>query len=188
MPKKKTDGCPQTVAGVPFETFANRLVRFEAGGEERFGHVCSRPAEEVRLCAARGLLLISDEIFPTCHRLPPAQVMVVKELPWDAQNPLIRHRERLLSAAQEASSKVKGFGPGKMFSIPVGDGLAWYVVTKVTAKTAAVAWRGFHCDNWRDLTLDHGGAFPRGVIEQHVRRYEGLERIFGSRKRKDRIK
>jgi hypothetical protein len=154
MAKTKTDACSQTVAGVPFETLANRLVRFEVSGEEYFGHVCSQPAEEVRLCAARGLLLISDEIFPTYHRLPPTQMTVVKELPWDAQNPLIRHRERLLSAAQEASNKVKGFGPGKIFSIPAGDGLAWYVVTKVTAKTATVQWRGFHCDNWRDLTLD----------------------------------
>jgi hypothetical protein len=179
MAKTKTDACPQTVAGVPFETFANQIVRFEVSGEEHFGQVCTWPIEDVRQYAAKGLLLIADEIFPTSCGLSPDQVVVVKELPWDAQNPLLRHRERLLSAAQEASNKVKDFGLGKIFSIPAGDGFAWYVVTKVTAKMATVEWRGFHCDHWRDLTLDYGGVFPRSVIERHVRRCEGLRRIFG---------
>ncbi len=180
MARKKPDDCPQSVAGVPFGTFARRIVRFETDGEERFGCVCSLPAEEVRKCAARGLLLIADEVFPGYHRLSPGQVTVVKELPWDADDPLNRHRKKLLTAAQKASKKVEGFGPGKLFNIPVGDGRAWYVVTKATAKTAMVEWRGYHWDNWRDPVLDWGGAFPRAVIERLVRRYEGLQRIFGA--------
>ena len=179
MAKKESGVLPKTVAGIPFETLARQTVRFEVSGGEHFGQVCTWPVEDVRQYAAKGLLLIADEIFPTSYRLSPAQVVVVKELPWDAQNPLLRHRERLLSAAQEESNKVKDFGPGKIFSIPAGDGFAWYVVTKVTAKTATVEWRGFHCDNWRDITLDCGGTFPRSVIERHVRRCEGLRRIFG---------
>lgn len=182
MARKRPDVGPRNETGVPFKELARQTVRFQMGGEERFGHVCAMPAEEVRKCATRGLLLISDEVFPRCHRLPPDRVQVVKELPWDAENPLNRHRKKLLTAAQEASNKVEGFGPGKLFNIPVGDGVAWYVVTKVTAKTAKVEWRGYHCDHWRDPVLDWGGVFPRPVIERLVRRQDGFQRLFGAGK------
>ena len=59
--------------------------------------------------------------------------------------------------------------PGKLFSVGVGDGCAFYVVTRVTKKTATVEWRGYHMDRWYDQVLGGGGTFPIDCIEPLVR-------------------
>ncbi len=183
MAKKKPDTLPESVAGVTFKTLARQIVLFQVKGEERFGRVCTEPVKTVCKCAARGLLLVSDEIYPVCHELSPDQVKVVRELPWNAENPLNLHRHSALKAAMKASDRVNGFGPGRLFNVACGDGAAWYVVTKVTPRTVAVAWRGYHCDHWRDPVLDWGGVFPRPVIERLVGCHEDLRRIFGDRQK-----
>jgi len=175
------------VGGIPLEQFVtNGDVRFTWKDEERYGQVETFPSKEVKEAAGQGELLVNDIVLPVCYRMRPRDVTVVK-CTWDEKDPIQKLRERAFQAARALAKSTLQFGTGKMFSLPVADGLAWYVVTKVTARTATVEWRGFQADEWKDATLGCRGTFPRPVIEQHVRRYEGLERIFGPRKRRHRV-
>ena len=82
--------------------------------------------------------------------------------------------------AVKKSDKVgEGLVKNKLFSVPVADGRAWYVVTKVNKNNCNIEWRGFHCDNYRDGTLQWGGSFPHHCIEHHIKCQEGLAKIFG---------
>lgn len=48
---------------------------------------------------------------------------------------------------------------GHTFSVGVGDGYAYYVVTKVAKVNCTVEWRGFCPDNYRDGFFGFGGTF-----------------------------
>jgi hypothetical protein len=63
--------------------------------------------------------------------------------------------------------------------VPVGDGYAFYLVTKVNPRTCDVEWRGFSPDRWTDQVLGYGGRFPRERIEPLVARESALDGIFG---------
>jgi hypothetical protein len=71
------------------------------------------------------------------------------------------------------------FGVGSMLSLGVGDGQAWYVVTKVNKKTCQIEWRGFGYDRYVDQFLGYGGRFDVDRIKPLVQRRLALESIFG---------
>ncbi len=85
-------------------------------------------------------------------------------------------------AAQEKSDKLGNrFVKGKLFSVGVGDGSAYYEVVKVNPKTCVVEWRGFCPDRYVDQVLGYGGTrMPRENIERMVVRQETYNSIFGS--------
>ena len=175
------------VDGIPLEQFvSNGDVRFTWKGEERYGEVQTFPSEEVKKAARHGELLVNDAVLPVCYRIRPRDVTVVKRT-WDEKDPVQKFRERAFQSARRVAKRIRQFGAGKLFNLPVADGLAWYVLTKVTARTATVQWRGFQGDGWKDITLGYRGIFPRPIIEAHVRRYEGFERLFGRRKTRNRV-
>jgi len=66
----------------------------------------------------------------------------------------------------------------KMFTVPVADGSAYYVVTKVNKKSVDIEWRGFCPDQWHDGTLGWGGNFPMHCIEQHCNWADARKRMF----------
>jgi hypothetical protein len=78
----------------------------------------------------------------------------------------------------QAREACKSLGPGikvgKLFSIPVADGYATYVVTKLNKKTADIEWRGYCPDRYRCRVFGYGGRFDRGMIEQQVKFGEPL--------------
>jgi hypothetical protein len=73
-------------------------------------------------------------------------------------------RNERTKAIEFSQSLPDGLSVGKMFIVGIGDGHAWYIVTKVTKKTATVEWRGFSPDRYRDSILGLGGAFPKDAI------------------------
>ena len=75
----------------------------------------------------------------------------------------------------------EGIHKGKMFSVGVADGCAFYVITKVNKKSVRIEWRGFHPDNWVDQTLGYGGSFPTHCIENHVKYADGMKKLFGKK-------
>jgi hypothetical protein len=77
-----------------------------------------------------------------------------------------------------AESLPEGLHAGKMFRLPVGDGYAFYVVTKVNRKTVDIEWRGFSSDRWVDFRFGAGGREKREIIEALVRREDGMRRLF----------
>lgn len=81
-------------------------------------------------------------------------------------------------AAEALSKTIKGCKPGKLFFMPVADGCAFYVVTKVTKTRCTVAWRGFQGDRWVDRILGAGGTFPLGIIAPLIGREEAMQKLF----------
>ena len=81
------------------------------------------------------MLLVHDAVLPVCYRIRPRDVTVVKRSILDEKEPVRQFRERVFQAARRVAERKQRFGAGKLFSLPVADGLAWYVVTKVTPKS-----------------------------------------------------
>jgi len=79
--------------------------------------------------------------------------------------------------AQEISKNATGL-VGKMFSVGVADGCAYYVVVKENKKSLKIEWRGFQGDRYTDAMMQWGGTFPKDRIEQLIRRQEGLAALF----------
>lgn len=71
------------------------------------------------------------------------------------------------------------FGVGSLISVGVGDGQAWYEVTKVNKKTCDIEWRGFGYDRYYDQFLGGGGRFDIDRVKPLVDRRIALESIFG---------
>lgn len=74
-------------------------------------------------------------------------------------------RKKAEKTSEECGRQLK---PGKMFFTPVGDGTAYYVVTKVGPKTCTVEWRGFSGDRWVDHFFGHGGNFRNSDIKRYL--------------------
>lgn len=89
-----------------------------------------------------------------------------------------QHLVAMQMAAQTKSDTLPdGCVKGKLFRVDVADGYAWYVVTRVSKKTAHIEWRGYSPDNYMDLTLGYGGKFDREIIERHIARTEGWRKL-----------
>ena len=81
-------------------------------------------------------------------------------------------------AADLSRSLPAGVHVGKMFRVPVGDGYAYYVVTKVNKKTVDIEWRGYSPDRWVDFRFGAGGREDREMIESFIHREDGVRRLF----------
>lgn len=122
--------------------------------------------------SAEGLVRVDDLIEGVYHEVPEADLVDVPR-----GTPETRYRdeadlwvEAQLAEAEARSDAIDGLGVGKMFTVGVADGCAFYVVTKVNKKTVDVEWRGYHPDRWTDQMMGFGGRFPRENIE----RFTGL--------------
>jgi len=82
-----------------------------------------------------------------------------------------------LIKAQEQSKNAIGL-VGKMFSVGVADGHAYYVVVKENKKTVKIEWRGFCIDRYTDQILGFGGLFPKDRIEDIIQGQENMTALF----------
>lgn len=67
--------------------------------------------------------------------------------------------------AQAEDAALKSFGVKALICYPMGDGLAFYVVTRCTKRAVRLAWRGFSGDRWRHPAAVTGRMVPRQAIE-----------------------
>lgn len=87
---------------------------------------------------------------------------------------------------QDAAKNIP-FGPGKVFSIVVGDCHVWYEVVDSDDKTATVGilWPEDEADDdiidCVDAFIGSGGTFDRGRIEALTSRQDKISSIFGSK-------
>lgn len=163
-----------------FEDFRPYRVKVEIPDGTFYGHVDTLP--RARAYFNRGDCVVQHAIIPKSYVIP---ISCITEIPYSRDpigNPdeYDRHvRDEYERANTLSNSLGDSFAPGRLFSIGVADGQAWYVVTKVGSKNCTVEWRGFCCDGYRDQILEWGGSFPRRVIEPLARRHAGLRSIFG---------
>lgn len=126
---------------------------------------------------AEGQAFVEDAISPVTHEVPEDALVDIPTSPYPDE--LSRYVQECLERAVRRSDRAKGL-VGKLFSIPVADGRAWYVVVKENKKTVRIEWRGYCLDRWTDHHFGYGGLFDREEVLQHVRRREATLRLFSS--------
>jgi len=77
---------------------------------------------------------------------------------------------RFDKAMKESDRLPDGVHEGKILSIQVADGYAYYEITRVNKKSVRVTWRkDLSSDGYKDAVLRDGGSFEIGRIRAIVR-------------------
>lgn len=125
-----------------------------------------------------GLIRVEDALHPEYDDIPVENLTGVK---LEFGGEYDQYVDKAFEEARELSKSLPdGLHVGKLFSTPVADGKAWYVVTKVNKRTVRVEWRGFCPDDYMDRVLGSGGSFPKKVIEPLVSFTDGMRNLFGN--------
>ena len=166
--------------------------RLHGTDEWRYGIQERYTDEAENLWKKKGNLIIEDAITPKRYEINPKQCEIVPlEFKFGEDDEYDNFTTAEFEQAQKTSNKAKGL-VGKLFDMPVADGMAWYVVTAETARTATVEWRGFCLDRWVDRTYGYGGKFPKKMIAREVGFRDGMQEFFKkaskSKKKKARKK
>jgi hypothetical protein len=136
-----------------------------------YGIVDGLSEEAVKLWKKHKRLIVEDAISPIRYQIDPSYTEIV-EIPFDyknfGQDEYDKFVESEFEKSQNISDKAKTL-VGKMFTMPVGDGCAYYVVVGETPRTAIVEWRGFCPDRWVDRTYGYKGSFPKKMIAQETK-------------------
>ena len=95
----------------------------------------------------------------------------------------MKEQQRKTDAAVEESKKLpKGICVGKLFTVPVADGCAFYEVMSIGKLMVNIIWRpDLHPDQYRDLVLGDGGKFPKVTIERIILQRGALDEAFSKR-------
>lgn len=163
-----------------------RNVRFKFNGKTLYGQTLSRkwyPDMYTESDVKDDEVLVEDAVTAQTYIVKVADVEEVKmELGTDDRG--LRtfvddYHQYIEDEFEKATKNVPdSFGKGSMLSVGVGDGSAWYVVTKVNKKTCDIEWRGFCADRYTDQFLGYGGRFDRDRIEPLVERRNVLTQMF----------
>ena len=119
-------------------------------------------------------ILLEDAVGPKLWKVELDMYEIV-EVPREGWSPKIEECDEYeqfvqkeFEKAQKKSDSVEGLAKGKMFSVGVADGSAYYVITGVAKGGVKIEWRGFCPDRWTDRTFGYGGKFPKHCITPHV--------------------
>ena len=149
-------------------------VKFPWEGETRFGIVESHDKE----LAKKGEVLVEDAVKPERYAVPEADLTDIP-VSFKKGDEYCQYVEAEFEKACKLSEGLpSGVHVGKMFKIPVADGYAWYIVTKVNKSTCKVEWRGFCLDRWTDHHFGYGGMYRTADVARYVEREEAMASIF----------
>ena len=162
-------------------------VKWRKAGSRKwnFGIVDRYGEEAEKAWASSHAILVDGAILPVANWVYYDKDEIV-EIPlsseWDKKTQTMKdeysqHTHKEYVKAQEKSKKATGL-TGKMFSMGVADGAAYYVVVKENKKTVKIEWRGFCPDRYFDHFLGWGGTFQKDRIERMIRAEEGLSTLF----------
>lgn len=152
-------------------------VKFQDKGETCYGIAVGDYDAEAQEAAKRGNVLVAEAITGEEVEVPESQIT---DLPPEFDGEYNQYITKAFEDARKHSDNLgEGLQVGKLFHVGVGDGYAYYEVTKVNKKTTRIEWRGYCPDRWHDAVLSWGGSFPRDRIEDLVARCDGIAAIFG---------
>ena len=137
-------------------------------------------------------LIVSDAITGNVQLVPFDEIEYEKQpLEWgkydkETRMPISTEYDRhIFKAYKEHKKRDEKAGEGlhvhRMFSMPVADGNACYVVTKVNKKTCKIEWRNFGADQYTDRILGWGGTFPIDIIADQLHYADGMRKLFGKK-------
>lgn len=124
---------------------------------------------------AAGKYLLQHSILPTTKIVLPEQVT---EYDWInlkiayEESEIYKWFQADFAKAEAVAEALKGpkLQVGHVFSVPVADGGAWYLVTKVLRSACSIEWRGwFNEDRYTDHHFGFGGKFGVAEIERYVK-------------------
>jgi hypothetical protein len=133
-------------------------VKFTLGDKTIYGVV--EDADDAERPA--GIVLVRDAILPKYYEVRETDLTDIPLSGDEYVNFVDGERQK----AWDASDKIVGLAPGKVLSVPIGDGSAWYVITRVSRGKCHIEWRGFSFDRWTDRVFGWGGAFPKAALER----------------------
>lgn len=163
-------------------------VKFTDNGTTIYG-ILEQFSKEAKAQAKHGMAIVQDAILPKSYLIPLNQLT---EIPMEIgrfdsklhkfvyQDEYHTYVTNEFEKAQKLSDSLEGLQVGSLFGIGVGDGTAWYVVTKVNKKTCKIEWRGFCLDRWTDHHFGYGGTFNIKEIERWVGRADVIKKLFGA--------
>ena len=124
----------------------------------------------------KGICDVDDAVMPYYHEVPEKDLVDVEQgdyvyVKGELGGGFNDEYHKFVDAAYKAADKLskslpEGILVGKLFSVGVADGSAWYVVTKVGKSSAKVEWRGFCPDRYTDQVIGIGGSFPLATLKR----------------------
>ena len=153
-----------------YEDFRPYYVRVESAAAPgmKYG-IVDRCDDQAKALFAEGKCVVADVLVPSSVVVDIADLT---EIPLGVEaNEVDRWVEsEFYKAAEHSDSLGPGVQAGKLFSRPVGDGHAWYLVTVADSDTCRVEWRGFCPDRWVDDLLGTGMTLSVARVEPFMRR------------------
>ena len=159
-------------------------------GRWKYGLVYSF-GEEAEANWKLGRIAIEDAVKPKGYRFYYKDLEIV-DIPygspeWDSEagrmipgDEFDAYVQKEYDKAKAKSKRAKGI-VGKMLSVGVADGSAYYVVTKDHGRTVTVEWRGFCLDRYTDSVLGWECTLDKRNIEDRIYSQEKLEELFAKR-------
>ncbi len=168
-------------------------VEYQFRGQTRYGIVSSQKSRKP------GYVIVEDAVLPFSAEVLDTDTKDVaerKDFPtYDMNTGYITKGgdkyDHFVNAAHmqaDADDKAAGKGVkvGRMFTLGVADGRAYYVVVKVGPKTCKVEWRGFCLDRYVDQVLGYGKTLPAKDVAQWVNRADSWDAYVTKADQRDR--
>ena len=155
---------------IPVDYWYGTVDNYGLSDEER--DIIAKAKEE-------GKVVVSDDVFPE-RRIRSLSDLTEVEMKFDRDS----EENVFHSTVDEYYSKQEPdtFGKGSLFSLPVADGSATYLVKRLGKKTATVTWFGAHnLDRYTDHHFGWGGTFPLQQVKRYVDQKLAMDKLFKRR-------
>lgn len=137
----------------------------------QFGLVDRCTPEAVRL-AAQDKLIVQDAVtgvrflttLDQVAKVPYGRVYDSNAGCFDDE--LSQFVQKSFVESQRVDAALRQFGVNAMVMYPMGDGQAFYVVTRCTKRFVWLSWRGFTPDRWEHPLVACGCRSLRGPVEE----------------------
>ena len=161
-------------------------VKFERQGKTIFG-ICESYGDEAEAAKAQGEVIVSDAVLPIQYRVRETQIIDIplqvgrynfKTDEFEGADEFHQYVAAEFKKAKALSDSLPdGVHVGAMFGLGIGDGTAWYVVTKISKRTCRVEWRGFCVDRYYDHHFRGGGTFAIAEVAEYIERQQVWKRL-----------
>ena len=138
-------------------------VKFEWNGQTHYGVVDSFSPEAKKVAPK---LRVEDAVLPICFILGADEIT---DIPTVFGNEYDKYVEAEYEKVQAVADKLSGCVVGMSFTVGVGDGNAFYLITQVKGARVKIEWRGFSGDRWVDQRFGLGGWVPKSQVAMFCR-------------------
>lgn len=140
-------------------------------GDTLFG-ILEKYGEEAEALWTEGKIIIEDAVTGNRYAFPfkdcqivPQPLTICGEHDPETNYPITAEYDRYVNDAFKKAIEThvaagEGVRKGKLCSVPVADGHAYYEITRVNKKTCRVEWRGFGLDRYVDRRWGYQSTVP----------------------------